>query len=86
MKQPRYRTPTAKEELEAHRRLLFDINFHRCVTMNHAAVMKLMSHIDSYVGAHSDHNGERPEAEIKRNVNAAFWEHIVRDEAKGRKP
>jgi hypothetical protein len=48
--------------------------------MSQEGVVDCLKRIDSFVGAHSDHNGERPDIEVQRNVNHAFWTRIAQSE------
>lgn len=52
--------------------------------MNHASVVACLDRIDRWVGAHGDHNGERPERDINKNINDAFWLHIAKIEPPAR--
>lgn len=71
------RKPTKDEEIQAWHRLAWHMDMHRKVTMNEKEVIACLNRMSSWVGAHSDHNGERPESEIQKNVNEAFWKHIA---------
>lgn len=80
-----YRKAMPKEYEDAMQRLLFQINLHRSITMNQDRVVECLQRIDAYVAAHADGNGERSDAEVQRNINAAFWTHIVNDHTQGRR-
>lgn len=73
----KFRKPTKDEELDGWHHLAFKLHFHRTVTMNHREVARILEQIDAWVNAHSTANGERPEVEVKKNVNAAFWTNII---------
>lgn len=61
-----------KEKLSIMEKFFWRMNFHRAVTMNEAAVIKMLSLMDMWVNAHSDGNGERSERDQKININAAY--------------
>lgn len=71
------RKPTKDEEIQAWQRLAWHMDMHRKITMNEREVIAGLNRMSAWVGAHSDHNGERPESEIQKNVNEAFWKHIA---------
>jgi len=81
----RYRTPTAREQAHAFARLAHDVRLARCVTMDHNKVVDLLDRLTAYSHAHDDANGERSEADIKRNINEAFWTKIAADMETGRR-
>lgn len=74
------RKPTKDEEIQAWHRLAWQLNLHRCITMNHEGVLECLKNIDSWVNAHADANGERPHSEVQRNITNAFWKNIARME------
>ena len=82
----KYRKATPVEQLDAWKHLAFEMNLHRTLTMNEAAVKACLARIDNWVNAHGTHNGERSEKEVQRNVNDAFWEHICKNPQAGLKP
>jgi len=61
-----------KEKLEILEKFFWRLNFHRTISQNEPAVMKMLKMVDEWVEAHSDKNGERTDAEIKKNVQAAY--------------
>jgi hypothetical protein len=81
----RYRKPTPKEEIAAWRALAWQINLHRTITMNEAAVIDCLKRMDAWVASHSTANGERKDSEVQQNVNEAFWKYIAKDETQGAK-
>jgi hypothetical protein len=81
-----YRRPTLVEELAAFHMLAWDLNFHRTISMNNTAIINILTRIDSWVGAHGAHNGERSERDIDRQVVTAFWENLAKDANTGKKP
>lgn len=74
------REPTLEEEVQAWQKLAWHIDMHRTITMNHAAVVAALGRLSAWVGAHSDHNGERPEEVVNANVATAFWTQIAQAE------
>lgn len=76
------RKPTLEEEVLAWRHLAWEIDLHRKITMDHDRVVACLDRLSAWVGAHSDHNGERPESEVLKNVHEAFWKHIAKAEPK----
>jgi hypothetical protein len=72
-----YRTPTKTEKVNAFEYLMHSLHMHRAITMDQAAVVKILDRMFAYTAAHSDCNGEASELQIKRKVNKAFWEHIA---------
>lgn len=76
------RKPTLEEEVLAWRHLAWHIDMHRTITMNEKKVIEALNRITDWVAAHSDANGERPEAEVDKNVSAAFWSKIAQQEPK----
>ena len=75
-----YRKPLLQEQVDAWNRYAFELNLHRTITMNHERIMECLKRLDSYVGAHSDANGERPEKEVQGNIAEAFWRFIAQAE------
>lgn len=67
------KTPLLKEKIRVYEGLLHDIQFHREVTMNHAAVVALLDKIGGWSNAHRRGNGEYNEKEQQAIVDAAFW-------------
>lgn len=65
--------PTQKEKIAVYEKLLHDIQFHRSVTMNQAAVVALLSKIDAWSYSHRAGNGELSEAQQQENISKAFW-------------
>ena len=61
-----------KERLETLEKFLWRLNFHRTVTMREDKVHEMLRMADAWVASHGDHNGERPEKDVKRNVQAAY--------------
>lgn len=45
--------------------------------MNEAEVIKILNRMHAWTSAHSDGNGERTEAQMRNNINTAFWEKIM---------
>ena len=74
-----YRTPTQKEELRAWRDLAHQLHLHRCITMNHEAVVKILDRMHSWTAAHGDGNGQASAREVLQRVNKAFWEQIMHE-------
>lgn len=74
------RKPTAEEEILAWRHLAWHIDLHRTVTMDNLQVVDALQRISSWVAAHSDANGERPEVEVDANIATAFWTKIARND------
>ena len=66
--------PTLKEKIAVYERLLHDIQFHRDVTMNNAAVIDLLSKIGNWSYAHRCGNGEYNEKEQQELIDHAFWQ------------
>ena len=71
------RKPNPAEYADAWTALAFKINLYRTITMSHEGVLECLKRIDSFVIAHSSHNGERSFKEIEDNVNEAFWKQIA---------
>lgn len=67
------KTPLLKEKIRVYEGLLHDIQFHREVTMNQAAVIALLDKIGSWSYAHRRGNGEYNEKEQQAIVDGAFW-------------
>ena len=61
-----------KERLEILEKFFWRLNFHRVVTMREDKVFEMLKMVDAWVNAHSDHNGERSEKDVKRNVQDAY--------------
>ena len=61
-----------KERLETLEKFFWRLNFHRTVSMREDKVHEMLKMADAWVAAHSDHNGERSDAEVKKNVQAAY--------------
>jgi hypothetical protein len=74
------REPTLEEEVKAWRDLAWHIDLHRHITMNQPAIIAALDRMSSWVKAHSDHNGERPQEEVQANVATAFWTKIAQAE------
>jgi hypothetical protein len=74
------REPTLEEEVKAWRALAWHIDLHRYLTMSQPHVVAALDRMSSWVRAHSDHNGERPEEEVNANVATAFWTKIAEAE------
>lgn len=71
------RQPTPEEEVTAWRRLAWHIDLHRKITMNEPEVISSLNRMSAWVAAHSDANGERPEYDVQKNINEAFWTKIA---------
>lgn len=67
------KTPTLKEKIKVYEQLLHDIQFHREVTMNHDAVVKLLDKIGAWSYSHRIGNGEHSEKDQQSIINHAFW-------------
>lgn len=67
------KTPLMKEKIAMYERLLHDIQFHREVTMNEAAVKDLLNKIGNWSYAHRRGNGGYTEKEQQAIVDEAFW-------------
>jgi hypothetical protein len=65
--------PNRNEKIEVYERLLHDIQFHREVTMNQAAVIALLDKIGAWSYSHRRGNGEYDEKEQQAIVDRAFW-------------
>ena len=61
-----------KEKLEIMEKFFWRLNFHRSVSMNEHKIFEMLALTDKWVDAHSDHNGERSERDVKANVQAAY--------------
>lgn len=81
-----YRRPTLIEELAAFHMLAWDLNFHRTISMNNAAINSILARIDSWVSAHGSHNGEHSQQDIDTQVVTSFWEKLSKEPAIGKKP
>lgn len=75
------RKPNPDEELKAFKDLLWHVDLHRRITMDHAAVVAALDRMSAWVSAHSDGNGERSEEEVEANVVEAFWKYIAQRKA-----
>lgn len=73
----KYRKPTKDEEIAAWRALAWEINLHRTMTGDKAAINACLARMDSYVSSHRDGNGTIPDPEVNQNVWSAFWEKIA---------
>lgn len=65
--------PTLKEKIEVYERLLHDIQFHRDVTMNEAAVKDLLNKIGVWSYSHRCGQGVYNEKEQQALIDNAFW-------------
>jgi len=65
--------PNRNEKIEVYERLLHDIQFHREVTMNHAAVVALLDKIGAWSYSHRRGNGEYDEKELQSQIDRSFW-------------
>ena len=61
-----------KEKLEIMEKFFWRLNYHRTHTMNEKSILTMLQMMDRWVNAHSDHNGERPQKDVKANVQAAY--------------
>lgn len=67
------RHPTLKEKIAVYEQLLHDIQFHREVTMDNGAVIKLLDKIAAWSYSHRKGNGEYNEKEQQQIIDNAFW-------------
>lgn len=72
----KFRKPTKDEEINAWRKLAWDLSFHRTVSMNKPEVEAILKRTDAYVEAHNTSNGLKADPEVNQNVWEAFWTHI----------
>lgn len=61
-----------KERLAILENFLWRLNFHRAISMNEQAIFEMLRMSDDWVGAHSTKNGEYSEAQVKKNIDAAY--------------
>ena len=61
-----------KERLETMEAFFWRMNLHRTLTLREDKVKEMLRMMDAWVAAHSTHNGERSDKEIKKNVQAAY--------------
>lgn len=61
-----------KERLEILENFVQRLHFHRTITQNESAVFALLKMADAWTEAHSTHNGERSDKDIKANIQAAY--------------
>lgn len=70
--------PTLKEKIEVYEELLHKIQLHREVTMNNAAIIRLLDKICAWSYSHRSGNGELSEKEQQSRIDHAFW-NLVRE-------
>lgn len=67
------KTPLMREKVQVYEQLLHDIQFHREVTMNGAAVQDLLNKIGAWSNSHRRGNGEYDEKAQQALMDEAFW-------------
>lgn len=60
------------ERLKVLENFFWRLNLHRSLTMREDKVLEMLKMSDMWVNAHSDNNGERSSADIKKNIDAAY--------------
>lgn len=66
------KTPSLKEKVAVYEAFFHRVNFHRNLTMNEKAIIKLLEIADAWSWAHRSGNGEYSEAEKQQHINSAF--------------
>lgn len=67
------KTPLMREKVQIYEQLLHDIQYHREVTMNNAAVTDLLNKIGNWSYSHRRGNGEYDEKAQQAMIDEAFW-------------